>query len=328
MTAVPSDARRPGIPRRGLALPAAIFVVLALVPLVSGGDAHLLSLATRIAIFATAAVALDLLVGYGGLVSFGHAAFVGLGAYSVGILASHGIDDALLALPVALAVPALFGLLTGLVSLRTQGVYFIMITLAFGQMAFFTASALAPYGGDDGLTVAARSTVGGHPWLENDRAFFLFAFACLLGTYLLCRAVTRSRFGRVLRGARENALRVETLGFDVFRYRLAACVLAGALGGLSGFLLANATLFVSPAYMAWQRSGELLVMVILGGVGTLHGAILGAAAYLLLEEMLPAYTEHWQVVFGPVLVAVALFAPGGLLGAAREVKRRFGTLRG
>jgi len=272
-------------------------------------------------IFAIAALALDLLIGYGALVSFGHAAFIGLGAYAVGILAAHGINDALISLPIALAVSALFALATGIVCLRTKGVYFIMITLAFGQMVYFTASSLAPYGGDDGLTVHARSTFAGLPIFANDRALYYICLLALLGAYLLCRALVTSRFGRVYRGARENAQRLSTVGFDVYRFQLVAYVIAGMLGGLSGFLLANATEFVSPAYMSWQRSGELLVMVIFGGIGTLTGAIIGAAAFLLTEEWLSGITEHWKVIFGPLLVFVAVFARGGLIGVAERLRR-------
>ena len=308
------------------ALPAGIFLALALLPFLAqlAGSGYLVTLGARVMIFAIAALALDLLVGYGGMISFGHAAFIGLGAYAVGILASYGVSDALVALPAALALSALYALLTGAVCLRTRGVYFIMITLAFGQMAFFTASSLAPFGGDDGLTVAARSTLLGYAPVRSERAFYGVVLGCLLGTYLLCRALVGSRFGRVIRGARENPVRMAAIGFDVYRFQLAAYVIAGALGGLSGFLLANATEFVSPAYMSWQRSGELIVMVLLGGLGTLDGAIVGTAAYLLAEEWLSGYTEDWKVIFGPVLVLIVLFARGGLLGLARALMRRGG----
>ena len=307
-------------------LPAGIFLVLALLPIVAlfTGGSYLVSLGSRVMIFAIAAVALDLLVGYGALISFGHAAFVGLGAYAVGILSAYGITDALVSLPAALAVSAAYAFLTGVVCLRTKGVYFIMITLAFGQMAFFTASSLAPFGGDDGLTIAARNTVAGFALLRNERAFYYVVLFCLLGAYLFCRALVGSRFGRVVRGAKENPVRVATIGFDVYRFQLATYVIAGALAGLAGFLLANATEFVSPAYMSWQRSGELIVMVLLGGLGSLDGAIIGAAAYLLTEEWLSGVTEHWKVIFGPVLVLIVLFARGGLLGLASALVRRLG----
>jgi branched-chain amino acid transport system permease protein len=306
------------------ALPVGIFLAFAALPIVAllTGSGYLLSLGARVMIFAIAAVSLDLLVGYGALISFGHAAFIGLGAYAVGILAAHGIGDALVSLPAALAVSALYALLTGIVCLRTKGVYFIMITLAFGQMAFFTASSLAPYGGDDGLTIAARNTIAGFALLRNESTFYYVVFLCLLGTYLFCRVLVRSRFGRVLRGAKDNPVRVATLGFDVYRFQLAAYVIAGALAGLSGFLLANASEFVSPAFMSWQRSGELIIMVLLGGLGSLSGAIVGTAAYLLTEEWLAGVTEHWKVIFGPVLVLIVLFTRGGLVGLASALLRR------
>ena len=317
--APPSAQRRPVA---GLAVPVAIFVVLAAIPAIAAfaGEGYLIKLATRVMIFAIAAVALDLIVGFGALISFGHAAFVGLGAYAVGILSAHGIGDGLIALLAAIAISALFAAITGAICLRTKGVYFIMITLAFGQMAFFTASSLAPYGGDDGLTVASRNTILGFRLFDNERAFYFIVLAALLGTYALCRALVASRFGRVLRGARENPVRMATLGYDTFRFQLTAYVIAGVLAGVSGFFLANATEFVSPAYMSWQRSGELIVMVILGGVGTLHGAIVGTAAYLLTEEWLSGYTEHWKVIFGPILVLIVVFARGGLFGLLARMR--------
>jgi branched-chain amino acid transport system permease protein len=325
----PAVAAPPGkppavAPRKREILPIVIFLLFALVPALARmvGEGYLLSLSARVMIFAIAAVSLDLLVGGGGLISFGHAAFIGLGAYAVAILAVYGMRDALISLPAAILASALFALLTGYVCLRTKGVYFIMITLAFGQMAFFTASSLAPYGGDDGLTIAARNTVAGFALLRSDRFFYYLALASLLGTYLFCRVLVRSRFGRVFRGSKENAVRVQTIGFDVYWFQLTGYVIAGALAGLSGFLLANATEFVSPAYMSWQRSGELIVMVILGGLGSLHGAILGTAAYLLLEEWLSGFTENWKVIFGPLLVLTVLFARGGLLGACNELARK------
>ena len=297
-------------------LPAAIFLLLALVPFAAGfgPESYVLGLFTRVMVFAIAALALDFICGYGGLVSFGHAAFVGIGAYAVGILGAHGITDMLVSLPSALLASAIFAYLTGNVCLRTRSVYFIMITLAFGQMAYFIAGSLAPYGGDDGLTIRLRSTLFGFAILQNDRSFYYFVLLALLAAYLLFRAIVYSRFGRVFRGARENPTRMSTLGY----------VIAGAVGGLSGFLLANATEFVSPAFMSWQRSGELIIMILLGGLGTLHGAIIGAAAYLLIEEALGGITEQWKLIFGPLLVLIVLFARGGLLGLADKIRGRLG----
>ena len=322
MVALPAPAAQRSAPADVIA-PALIFVALAAVPLVAsvGAQTYVLDLVSRIMIFAIAAVALDVLIGYGGLISFGHAAFVGLGAYAVGILSAHGFGDALIALPIALAASALFALATGAVCLRTHGVYFIMITLAFSQMMFFTAASLAPYGGDDGLTVRARNTIAGFALMRDALSFYYVVFACLLATYLLCRVLLGSRFGRVFCGARENPIRMVSIGYDVFRYQLVAYVIAGAIGGLSGFLLANAAEFVSPAYMSWQRSGELVIMVLMGGMGTLYGAVIGAAAFVLAEEWLSGMTEHWKMIFGPLLVLIVLFARGGLVGLAARLVR-------
>jgi branched-chain amino acid transport system permease protein len=306
-------------PAAGVVLPAAMFAVLAAVPVIAMvlAQSYLLDLATRIMIFAIAALALDLLVGYAGLVSFGHAAFIGIGAYAVGILSAHHVADALIALPAALGGCVLFAAATGGVCLRTKGAYFIMMTLAFGQMAFFIASSLAPYGGDNGLSLEGRNTVAGLALLRSDRVFYYVVLGCLGVTFVICRLIVGSRFGRVLRGARQNPTRMATIGFMVRRFQLVAYVISGAFGGLSGFLLANSTEFVSPAYMSWQRSGELIVMVILGGLGTLSGAMIGTAVYLFAEEWLSGLTENWKVIFGPLLVLVVIFARGGIVGLLR-----------
>lgn len=302
-------------------IPLLIFAALALVPVGAafGAESYLLSLVTRVMIFAIAAISLDLILGYGALVSFGHAAFLGIGAYAVGMLSAHGFKDAAIQLPVALAASALFALVTGALSLRTRGVYFIMITLAFGQMAFFLAVSLAAYGGDDGMTLSGRTRLFGFEWIKRDRHFYYVVLAFLAGSYLLCRALVVSRFGRVIRGARENAQRMAAIGYSLFRFQLGVYVIAGTLCGLAGFLLANQSEFVSPAYMTWQRSGELIVMVVLGGLGSLHGAVIGAAAFLLLEDWLSGITEHWKLIFGPFLVVVVLFARGGLIGALKRL---------
>jgi len=316
-------AARPALLSVRVLRPVVIFAVLALVPLFAHGAGYALNLFERVMVFAIAALGLDLILGFGGMLSFGQAVFMGLGAYATGILAFHGYGDALLAIPASIILAALFAYITGAICLRTRGVYFIMITLAFSQMAFFIASSLAPYGGDDGLTLQARTTLLGFPFIAREIDVYYVTFACLAGTYLICRSIVSSRFGRVLRGAKENPGRMASLGYDVFRYRLAAYVIAGAIGGLSGFLLANTSNFVSPAYMAWQRSGDLIIVVLFGGIGTLDGAIVGSAAYLLLAEYLSQLTEHWKMIFGPLLVLVVLFGKGGLIGmAARVIGRR------
>ncbi|PZN94842.1 MAG: branched-chain amino acid ABC transporter permease [Hyphomicrobiales bacterium] len=299
----------------------ALFTLLALLPVaVSPGlPAHWMTLVTRAMIFGIAALSLDLILGVGGLVSFGHAAFVGIGAYVTGIMITEGRTEALLILPVVLAVCALFGVVTGYVSLRTRGVTFIMITLAFGQMVYFLAQALSAYGGDDGLTLYERSTVLGFDPFKNRIGFFYAVLGVLLACYLLVSVIVASRFGRVLRAARENATRVSVTGFHVSRIRLAAYVISGMIAGLSGFLLANQTEFVSPAYMSWPRSGELIFMVVLGGVGSLHGAIIGALAFLFAEDVLAGWTEHWKVIFGPMIVLFVLFTRGGIVGLMRKL---------
>jgi branched-chain amino acid transport system permease protein len=301
---------------RALWLPAVLFGLLALVPVLAklGAEGFIISLLTRVVILGLAALSLDLLIGFGGLISFGHAAFLGIGAYSVGILSSHGIEDVLVQLAVAVAVSVAFALASGAIALRTQGVYFIMITLAFGQMLFFLATSLAAYGGDDGLTLSGRSTLFGRPLLKADIALYYVALGCLLAAYLFCRRLVGSRFGRVLRGTRENETRMQAIGFEPFPYRLAAYALAGALAGIAGVLIANQSEFVSPAAMSWQRSGDLIFMAVLGGLGTLHGAIVGAAAFLLIEEVLSHFTEHWRMLFGPLLILAVLFVRGGLVG--------------
>jgi branched-chain amino acid transport system permease protein len=303
-------------PNRLLVLPLVLLALFALVPLAAsiGPKAFILALVTRIMILGIAAMSLDLLIGYGAMISFGHAAFVGIGAYSVAILASHGINDVLIQLGVALVVSCLFALLTGAISLRTKGVYFIMITLAFGQMLFFLTTSLAAYGGDDGLTLASRSLVFGSNVLKNDTALYYVVFGFMIGAYLLLRAVVASRFGRVLRGIAENPVRMQAIGFAPFSYQLTAYVIAGMIAGVAGCLLANQAEFVSPAYSTWQRSGDLIFMIVLGGLGTLHGAIVGAAMFSLLAEFLSGYTEHWGMIFGPILILVVLFARGGLSG--------------
>ncbi len=313
----------PGLAANGVSRPRALSIIsvvvfagLAAAPFAAqfGPEGYILSLLTRVMIFALAAVSLDLILGYGGLISFGHAAFLGVGAYSVGILTSHGTDDVLAHLATALAASALIALVIGAVSLRTQGVYFIMITLAFGQMLFFLATSLAPYGGDDGMTLPSRSLVFGADLLGGSRAFYYVAFGCLLVGYLLCRAIVGSRFGRVLRGSRENPVRMQALGFNPFAFQLTAFVIAGMMCGVAGFLLANHTEFVSPAYMTWQRSGDLIFMTVLGGLGSGIGPVVGAGVFLILEEFLSEATEHWRMIFGPLLILVVIFGRGGIMG--------------
>ena len=294
--------------RDGLAL--LLLAGLAAAPLVArlSGNAYVLSLATRAAITAIAAVSLQFVVGFAGLPSLGHAAFLGIGAYALGILGANGFDEAALSLPVALLAAALFALATGAVALRTTGVAFLMITLAFAQMAFFVAQSLSAYGGDNGMSLDRTPPVLGTALLEDPITFHVVVLVLLAGLILLLHAIGVSRFGRVLRAAQENEQRVATLGFDVFRVRLAAYALSGGLGGLAGWLLAAQAGFISPATLDWRVSGELLVMVILGGAPSPLGAALGAGGLLLVEELLAGFTGHTGLVLGPLLILAVLLS--------------------
>ncbi len=295
-----------------------LLAALAAAPFLGFGEGYSLTLLARVMILAMAAVSLWLLVGGGGMVSLGHAALLGIGAYAVVVLDDARITDAAVVVPVAMGAAGLFALVTGAVAIRTSGVQFIMITLAFGQMAFFTASSLAAYGGDDGYTLYGRTTVLGQRWLEDRLAFHYLCLGLLALTLFGGHVLLGSRFGRVLRAARENPLRAEAVGFRPYPYQLVAYSIAGAVAGLTGVLLANAAEFVAPSYLAWQRSGDLLFMVILGGLGSLQGAVLGAVAFVLLEEWLGHITEHWRLIFGPLLVLSVLFMKGGLVGMLRR----------
>jgi branched-chain amino acid transport system permease protein len=313
--------------RRQVLLTAVTILLFLLPPLVQlFGNPYLLSLASRILIYGLAAASLDLLLGYGAMISLGHAAFVGVGAYTVGILCHHhglgepllawsllgtGSDSALLTLPLAVLIASLTALLIGALSLRTSGMHFIMITLAFAQMLYYFFISLEKYGGDDGLSLVDRNRLPGIS-LSNDSHFYYLCLICLLLFLFLASRLVHSRFGLILRGTGTNERRAKGLGVDTYRYKLALFTIAGGSAGLAGALLANHSEFVSPGLLNWTLSGELMVMVLLGGLGTLFGPVLGAAAYLLLEEGLTMYTEHWMVYMGPLLILAVLFAKNGL----------------
>lgn len=292
------------------------------------GEPFLIKLSTRVLIYALAAVSLDLILGYGGMVSLGHGAFLGIGAFVVGILSHHayestdipflpfawqGTASALIQWPIAIGVSAFFGLIIGALSLRTSGVYFIMITLAFAQMIYFFLVGLPTYGGADGLNIWERSTL---PLINlNDAtSFYYLSLALLVIFILLLRQILSSRFGMVIRACKQNEHRLRALGVETYRYKLVAFTIASAGAGLAGALIANHTEFVGPGLVHWTRSGEILVMVVLGGMGTLFGPVLGAVVLLFLEEVLTGFTEHWGVILGPILLLVVLFARTGLYG--------------
>ncbi len=303
-------------PRIGLIALLLLFLLLLPLYVAAGGNTFLLILFTRIVILALAATSLNLILGYGGMVSFGHAVYLGIGGYVVGILAKEGINAGAIQWLLALAVSALFALVIGAFSLRTRGVYFIMITLAFGQMIYYVGVSLDRYGGDDGLTIYRRSQFGLLN-LSNKIVFYYVCLALLLATIALVYRVVNARFGMVIRGAFSNERRMRALGFPVYRYRLACFVIAGTLCGLAGVLLANHTDFVSPAMMHWTRSGDLIVMVVLGGMGSPFGPLIGAVMLLVLEEALSGITEYWQIILGPLLLLVVIFARGGIDGMLR-----------
>ena len=302
---------------RSQAPAALLFAGLALFPFAArlGAQDYLLALGARMLILATAALSLDFVVGQGALISFGHAAYLGIGAYAVVLASMAGIDELLLQALIAVAVAAAFAALTGYVSLRASGVYYIMSTLAFGQMLYFLFVSLSALGGDDGYTLSSRSRLIGEPRLTSELPFYYFCLVVLALAYVLLVRMAASRFGRVLNAIRQNPLRARALGFRPFPSQLAACAIAGAIAAIAGTLLANQSEFVAPAFMSWQRSGELLVMTILGGVGSLWGAVLGAIAYLTLQEALSLLTDQTQLIIGPLLVIAAIFGRGGLAGA-------------
>jgi branched-chain amino acid transport system permease protein len=277
----------------------------------------------QVLVYAIAAMSLNLVLGYGGMVTFGHAAFFGIGGYAVGILYQNfaersdflalvpGTDNLLIALPAALLVGAAAAAVIGSLSLRTSGVPFIMITLAFAQMLFFLFVSLKAYGGDDGLMMRRRDVL---PFIDarDDVIYYYICLALAAGWLVLTRCLVRSRFGVVLSGLRQSERRMIAIGIAPYRYRLVAFIIAGAGAALAGALMANYLRFVSPDMMHWTKSGELMMMVILGGAGTFSGPILGAAVMVVLETMLAAQTENWQFYLGIILLAVVMLTRGGL----------------
>ncbi len=273
--------------------------------------------------FFTDVFARIMIMGYGGMISFGHAVFIGLGGYAVGIFSSHGIESAYIQWPVGILVSGIFALIIGAISLRTRGVYFIMITLAFAQMIYFLSVSVEKYGSDDGLSIEARSDFGISFFDLNDALTMYYSvFVLLVGCLYLSYRIVNSRFGRVMRAAKSNDERMHTIGYPTFGYKLTAFVIAGMMGGLSGLLSANFEDFVSPDMMSWPVSGELIFMVVLGGMGTIMGPLGGTVIFLLLSEILSNITEAWHLIFGPFLILVVLFARGGVEGFFAKFEKR------
>ena len=304
-----------------------VMTLLALVPVYAGvaSEPFYVTLFSRIMIFALAAVALNLILGFGGMVSFGHAFYLGVGAYAAGIMSAEGITSGWAHVAMALAVGLVFAIGIGMVALRTHGMIFIMITLAFAQMGYFLAVSLKNYGGDDGLPLATRSDFGIFN-LANNVVLYYAIFVCLAATLWFFSRLIGSRFGYVLRGSKSNERRMLALGFPVFRYKLTAYVISALICVIAGFLLANLTKFASPSYMAWAVSGDLIVIIILGGMATLFGPVVGAIVFLLLEELLSSWkpgwfpgieeiiNKHWLALIGIFVIAVIMTARQGIYG--------------
>src|SRR5687768_3839502 len=306
----------------------AIVVLAALPPLMTAiGETFYIDLVRRIMILAIAAVSLNLILGYGGLVSFGHAAYLGIGAYAVGILAFYGFTNGWLQWAVAIGASALVALAIGAVSIRASGIYFIMITLAFTQMLYYLGISLEEFGGDDGMRLKAKSQFAGLIDLREPIAFYYLALVLMLASVYFVYRIVNSRFGMVLRAAKSNEARTRAIGFSPYPYRLAAFVMAGAMCGLAGALYANHTNYIVPGLMSWQHSGDLMFMVILGGIASTAGPVLGAFAFIFTEEMLKLFlnwvaplfgkrdwAEYWAVLMGPLLVLSVIFFRRGLAG--------------
>ncbi|WP_069300960.1 branched-chain amino acid ABC transporter permease [Neptunicoccus sediminis] len=314
----------------------ALALALLLVPLwaYAMDEPFIITLATKVAILALAGVGLNIALGLGGLVSLGHAAFFGIGGYAMGILASHAqsytaitdwpvLIEGTKSMPViwlvALLASGLAALLIGALSLRTSGVYFIMITLAFGQMFYYFAISWAAYGGEDGLSIYVRNSFPGLNTLDPIQ-FFAITFVLLLAALLFSARLAKSPFGLALNAARQSPQRVETIGLSPYRLRLVAFVISGMITGLAGALFADLNRFVSPTMFSWQTSGEIMVFIILGGTARLFGPVAGAALFIILEHILGGLSEFWHIYLGLLLLLVVLFAKGGVIGtlAGRE----------
>lgn len=295
---------------------ALVLLVLAFAPLIFEwiDEPFYLDVLSRALILSIAVISLNLILGFGGMVSLGHAAYIGIGAYSVGIASYYDYYDGWLHILLALSVSALFALLTGAISLRTKGVYFIMITMAFSQMVYFAFVSLEEYGADDGLVIYSRSEFPEWIGMESSTQLYYWIFTLLILALFFSRRMVQSRFGRVIVGSKFNEARMQALGFNTYRYRLSCYVISAMLCSLAGVLMGNFSGFISPDMIGWARSGELIFMVIIGGVGTFFGPVIGTIAFILLEEILSAFTVYWHLIFGLMLVALVMFGKGGIHG--------------
>jgi branched-chain amino acid transport system permease protein len=309
--------------QKRIALGAAL-ALLALFPLAGAG--FYTELVTKVMILAIFALSLDLLVGYTGLVSFGHAAFYGVGAYTLGLMApKYEAASLWLTLPAAMLVAGMAALAVGVFVVRVKGIYFIMVTLAFAQMFYFVFHDTKFGRGSDGISMNFKpvAAIGGFtPFdLGNVTHVYYFVLFLLLAVFVFLRTVLRSPFGRALQGIRSNEHRMRSLGFPVYWYKLASFTLAGALAGLAGYLSALQFGFVNPELLSWHQSGNVLLMLFLGGVGSLYGAVVGAFAFVALSEIFQSLTRHWQLLLGGAIILLVIFLPGGLASVAGRVRR-------
>ena len=289
------------------------------VPLIANG--YHTRLATIALIYGIGATGLNLLIGYGGMISFGHAAFFGIGAYAAAILELAKFNSAITILPSATAAGAIGALLIGALSLRMTGAYFIMITLAFAQMLFYGSIAITKLGGDEGIAVSRSQLLGFD--MHDGTTFYFLVLAITLATIYLSRRIIESRFGRVLRAINDNERRVASVGYNTYAYKLVAFVIAGSMAGLGGALMANLNEYAAPSLFHWILSGEFLVMVVLGGMGTLFGPLVGAILFVLLQTILSAYTTYWMLILGPILLLIVLCSSGGVVLLLNRATRRF-----
>ena len=305
---------------------AVLLLLLALAPFIFEwiDQPFYLDVLSRGLILAIAVISLNLILGFGGMVSLGHAAYIGIGAYAVGIPSYYDYYNGWLHLALALSVSAGFALVTGAISLRTKGVYFIMITMAFSQMVYFTFLSLEEYGADDGLVIYSRSEFPEFISMDSSTGLYYWIFTLLLACLLFVYRLVHARFGRVIVGSKFNEQRMQALGFETYRYRLTCYVISAMMCGLAGMLLGNFTSFISPDMIGWARSGELIFMVIIGGVGSFFGPLIGTLAFVVLEEALSAITVYWHLIFGVMLVALVLFGKGGIDGWLTLLNRKGG----
>jgi branched-chain amino acid transport system permease protein len=308
----------------GNILTLALAVAIGPIVAITMNDPYLLSTFERILIIAVAAASLNMILGFGGMVSFGHAVFLGVGAYATGLMANAGLTSLLVQLPVVIVASAFSALFIGAIALRTTGIYFIMITLALAQIFYYIAVSSSSFGGDDGMVIYERTTLGAFYDPFDNYQFYGFVAAVAVVLILSINHLVGSEFGQRLVACRENPARAEALGLNTFGIRLTAFVIAGVFCGLAGFLLANQSEFATPGYANWQRSGELLAIVILGGVGARSGPVLGAFVFIWLEHALSGWTTHWAAIFGPLLILSVLFFRGGLA----SIGPYLGNLRG